>query len=372
MKDIKILTYHDLSAAYSCLIYLKSNLEKNYNVSILSFTPIEKITDKNHYSFYNKWFGYIRVFRIYFSRIYVFFLMMFSKTNIFIINDLDFFIAGYYTKKIKKNKIKIIHYNTEIHGTDVHYPNYIVKFYEKHADYPDLIVDCLKERSEYRKEKFKIKQKIYTINNTFPFSLSKKIKVDDTVKDKYLNFNNNLPILIYAGGCDLNRNLGDIIKCIPKFESNLNFVFFCYGTEFDFNSVKKMVDNYSKPSNAHIFKAIPREELFKVMEFCDIGFSYYEPSLSINHLYASPSKIYEYFACGLNVLTSNNIGINRIVNEYKLGYCIKQDDTIEDALNKILEQGLKSKTYIKNIFKDKLCYEKDSCEAIEAILNIFK
>lgn len=366
MKKIGIYTFHGLSTAYSCILYLKKELELKYDVELWNFTEPENIKTEHSHTFMSTWYGNIRFFRIYLCHLHVFFMMLFSNKETYIINDLDFFIPAYYVKKIRKNK-KIVHYNTEIHGEDVKYPKFIVNFYEKHADFPNMIIECLKERAIYRKQTFNIKKDIYVINNTLPFQLMQTYLTDSNVQSKYLDFKKELPILIYAGGCDLSRKLGDVIDCIPKFHDKLNFVFFCYGTEINFKLVEEQCNKYSKNENWRLYKAISKDELLPVMHQCDIGISYYDPKISVNHLYASPSKIFEYIAVGLNILSSDNVGMNTIINDNNLGYCIKENESIEDGINKLLEKGLQSKEINISIFKNKLCYEIDSKEAIEAL-----
>ena len=369
MKNITIFTFHDTSSAYSCLLYLKKVLEKEYNVNIWSFTPKKKINDNNSYTFESRWYGNIRYFRIFLSHIDVLLMMLFSKKELFIINDLDFFIPAYIVKKLKKN-VKIIHYNTEIHGEDVKYPNYITKFYKKHAGFPDMIIECLQERADYRRKTFNITKDIYVINNTIPKSYIDEICLKEIDTSEYLNFQRNYPILIYAGGCDLSRKLGDIINCIPNFDKKINFVFFCHGTEKDFQLVEKQISKFSKYENWRLYKSVSKDILLNVMADCDIGVSYYDPNISINHYYASPSKIFEYLGVGLSVLSSNNEGMNRIILSNNLGYCLNNDETIENGINNLLLKGLQNKDLNIKIFNDTLCYEKDSKETINLIKKI--
>lgn len=374
MKKICILSWRDVSSAYSCLFYLKNSLMKNYeNVSMWARTPRNRI-DKDkcvgYYSFHDSWYGHIRFFRKYIGRIHA--LLIAKKNDIIIINDLDFFRVGYYIKKMYPKK-KIIHYNTEIHGTDVKYSKNIVKFYERHADYPDMIIECLKERAEYRKETFGIKKKIYVINNTLPLKEIESESFSETDEkynvDEYLKFDKKLPILIYAGGCNLSRNLGDVIKSAGEFRDQLNYLFFCYGNDNDFAMVKKEGEKYE---NCKIYKAVNRSELLKIMRRCDIGVQYYDPDVSVNHYLASPSKLYEYIGVGLNIISSNNHGIDKIIQDNKIGVCFSKEEGIVRGIRKLLNQGLQDKLYIREIFKEKYCYEIDSEEALKEIQKIIE
>lgn len=368
MKKVGIFTWHDVVSAYSCLFYLKKELDKEYKVDLWGFSPKKKIQKKNqndYFSFTETWYGTIRRVRVYLAKMHV--ILMARKYDVLIINDLDFFRAGYIIKKIYSHKI-IIHYNTEIHGTDVVYPRHTISFYEKHASYPDMIIECLDERAEYRKSQYNIEKKIYVIDNTIPSSeISQSILKEEVEVSKYFTFENNLPILIYAGGCNLSRNLGDIIDSANIFEGKLNYLFFCYGSERDFGIVQHKCDQHK---NCHLYSAVGRELLLNIMNKCDIGIQYYDPNFSINHYLASPSKFYEYISVGLNVLSSKNHGIDRMIEEYNLGICFDEEEGIVGGLERLLNKGITERSYIINVFNGKLCYEINSRTAIDAMKKL--
>ncbi len=173
-------------------------------------------------------------------------------------------------------------------------------------------------------------------------------------------------IFFYAGGCNLERELGTLIKEL-SLVNNVYFLAYCYGSDNEINEVNSLCSKYLKNSLYSVNKAIPREELFEVMRNVDVGLVYYDPKLSVNHYYAAPSKFFEYISCGLNVVSTNNEGINRIIEQDEIGVCIKEGETISEAINRLLSKGLKNKNEIRKLFENKYCYEIDSTEAILAI-----
>ena len=364
MKKICILTMRDISSAYACLLYLRTALSKNSKVDIWSFSHQKQIKNAEifHNSFTDTWYGKIRRFRVYAAKLHAFIISF--KYDVLVINDLDFFRVGYYIKKIRPYTI-VIQYNTEIHGNDIKYPRHTISFYEKHVDYPDMIIECLNERGDYRKKTFGIKKHIFVINNTLPLyevnnALNSGINVSHFFKFK----NPNNLTLIYAGGCNLSRSLGDIIECAEIFLNKINFLFFCYGANKDYDAVQNEVDKYE---NCYLYKAVDRITLLNVMNFCDIGIQYYDPDFSINHYLAAPSKFFEYISVGLNVISSNNYGINQIIDKYDLGVCFTNEEGIAGGINKLLNKGLNSRKKIKKIFETQLCYEVDAQKALCAI-----
>lgn len=367
MKKIAIFSTRNVKSAYSCLLYLKEALETKYQVDLWAFTETKDVPtkyNKNFHSLIEKWYGKIRRVRLYAAKLTM--LAHVKDYDAFIINDLDFFRMGYYIKKRYPEKI-IIHYNTEIHDVDIKYPWHTITFYNKRANYPDMIIECLKERAEYRKRKYRITQDIYVINNTLPKRdldeyLSKECDIN-----QYLQFENDLPIVIYAGGCNMSRCLGDVIRYSSSFENTFNFLFFCHGKETDFKTVKIECD---KHINCKVFPAVPKDVLFHIMNKCRVGIQYYNPDVSVNHLYASPSKLYEYLGLGLNVVSSKNVGIDKIIINNGCGVCFDNTQTIYDGLQELKTKGMADKEHIKKVFSEKYAYEIDAERALDEIFRL--
>lgn len=369
MKKITIFSRKSLHTSYSCILYLKQFLEKRTQVVLWSNTPRNDIGEKylnNSYSFFETWYGKIPLIRVLLEKMQCTFYSVIGD-KVIIIQDLDFIIPAYLAKMFNK-KLTVIHYNTEIHGLDVKYPKYITRFYKKHSDFPDLIIECLQERADYRKKVFSINNEIYVINNTLP-----RDDVIFDVKDldySILKYNQNLPIIIYAGGCDLTRGLGSIIDTIGKLAQKCNFLFFLDDRSSQFDEVKRKCEPYIEKNICHIYPAIDRKKLFMYMSYCDIGINYYNPEVSINHKYASPTKFFEYMALGLKIVSTRNEGIDRIIEQEYLGKCFDKEEEIADAIEAILtDDMIKSKNEIKKIFREKYCYEVSSKKVIEEIIR---
>lgn len=366
MAKVAIFTNHDVKNAYSCLFYLKNELSKKYEVDMYARTIPELINDreKNHYYYVrNNKLRDIKFLGGLSSRIK--FLLRSFKYDVLIINDLDFFELAYYIKKFFPKK-KVIHYNTEIHGKDIPYNSHIVNFYSRHANFPDMIIECLAERAEYRKKTFGVSQQIFVIDNTLPVKEVESILNKDINTDQYFNFPNHAPIMIYAGGCGMNRGLGQLIPLIGKFKNKLNFLLFCYGTNDQINELKKSLENCD---NCKVENAVSRDVLYNVMNKCNFGLQCYPPDFSVNYLYASPSKFFEYIALGVSVISTDNIGINKMIKSDSLGICMNDELDLEAALNTILETE-PNRDQIKEIFREKYCYEIDSIRTITEIERV--
>lgn len=189
----------------------------------------------------------------------------------------------------------------------------------------------------------------------------------------YVDFNNDCPIVIYAGGCNLSRCLGNMISCSSSFEGQLNFLFFCYESKSDFAKVQNECD---KHVNCKLCPAVTKDVLFNVMDKCDIGIQYYDPTVSVNHYYASPSKLYEYMATGLSIISSNNEGINHIIVDNKIGVCFDKVEQIgfafKELLNKMKNKEIVDRNTIKQLFEKKYSYEADSRKSLEQLYKLIE
>ena len=369
-RKVVILTWNDVSMAYSCLIYLKKSLERFFYVELWSLTPnevIEKFKDDGYFSFYNNKYWKLRGIRHFIIEHEIYKKIINNPDDIYIINDLKFYKVAYYAKR-KNPDIKIIHYNTEIPGRDVKISTCTKEFYKKHANFPDLIIECLKERGNWRKRTYGISKDIYTINNTLPIEILSENHCKPPID--VLKLAKGKPVLLYAGRAGHSRNLQEILECIPHFMDRVFFLFFCYGDNKDIQALYRWGELNRSCDNFSINCAISRGELLKIMECCDIGINYYEPTFSVNHKYAAPSKFFEYIACGMNVISTKNIGIDRIILDNNIGVCIDDGESIKEALERLLQKGLESRENIKSVYLTKYEYSKDASKAISKIVSL--
>ena len=371
---ITVLTRHDLSTSYSCILYLKETLEKYAEVSLWSFTPPENIDTrfkKNSKSFlsYPVYKDINKKLNRFKEALSMFHAILISlKSDTIIVNDMEFILSVYIAKKIKKN-LKVIHYNTELYGGSVPCSVFLMKFYEKHASFPDLILECLPERAAYRKKLYKIDKPVFCINNTLPSYLAKQYISSEYKTESYVDFKVKKPILVYAGGTDKTRGLAKILESLEYISDKINVLMFCSGSENDINDIKNQCKKPISSDCCRVYKAVERKKLLNIMRRCDIGLNYYDPDIDANNKYSSPTKFYEYMAVGLKTLSSDNEGINHIIENEKIGVCMHKGETLAAAIDRMLNSNLKSKDEISKLFFEKYCYENDAKEAIEQIIH---
>jgi len=77
---------------------------------------------------------------------------------------------------------------------------------------------------------------------------------------------------------------------------------------------------------------LDHDTLFSVTRSCDLGLCLIEP-ISLSYYYALPNKLIEYVQAGLPVVGSDLPEIRRIMNEYFIGWILKEDDDLQTLMN---------------------------------------
>lgn len=368
--------------AYSGLKYLTKALKSNgMDVELRAKIPKEMIWETNEWeinvkSFYDSWYGSIPLLRRYLVHLHMLILGIFIS-DIIIFHELTFFRHVVFLKRIFPKK-RFIHYCTELYTEeDVPQDKRLLKFYKKHANIPDLIIECDKGREKLRREMYGINKPTVVIPNTIPKSeIPKKGLEGSLAKMAELpKIPTGVPVLVYTGGAYLHRQLDMIIDAISNIDKKIFFLAFCYGEREAIINLENVCERKLGSKYYKICDSVPRDELLKCINEATAGVVYYKPSLSIGNLYASPTKLFEYIGAGVPVISSNNPEIVSLIEKNNLGICVKDEsvEALTNAINEIVfnkEKILQIKKSQETAFNNSLCYEVAAKEAIETIMEI--
>lgn len=116
-------------------------------------------------------------------------------------------------------------------------------------------------------------------------------------------------------------------------------------------------------SRVHIHDRVPRDSLPETFRSYDAGIVMYPvtPQRDVNSQFAAPNKLYEYTACGLAVIASNNPSLSFVARD-GLGWLMKTAESAEvtQVLREVCSTELLD-THRRNsysLFKSELNYEK--------------
>lgn len=374
-SEVLILSAIDPTRAYSCIKYLYNELIKSHiypecwcrvpkssmdsykswggNVNSYcsnSFFELPKIR-----TWHMKWVGILKALKF--------------RNKTIICHDLFHYKACSTVKKIFPNTNLILYFTEIYNEKHSEYLYNLQKYFECCPNVADLMIECDYKREEYRKYKNNVKIPTTTILNTIPY-----FEVEELLKKERVS--NKIPIIVFSGGVHEAGEFSIIIDSLKDIKFEFELDFYCFGTKDAINSLRceceeKLKGKYKLITNR------PREEVLEQIHMADIGIVYYDPEYSINTRYAAPTKFFEYVSLGIPVMSSGNESLIKIIDDYGLGEYMKSNDIVgmKNGLYKLLSSKIYREQITKNetmAFKEHLCYEVQSKEAIDMIKSISK
>jgi glycosyltransferase involved in cell wall biosynthesis len=145
---------------------------------------------------------------------------------------------------------------------------------------------------------------------------------------QYRHSNRHSKKLFYIGNLTGNRGMKQMISIITSLKSrNENFELICIGRHD--NSLKKYLTGVSDYQNVksqiHFIDYLPLTEALKFSTDCLAGIALYDDLP--NHRDSLSTKMFEYMAVGLPVITSDFPLYRDIIEKNDCGYCIHPDST---------------------------------------------
>lgn len=352
MKKVLILSAVDPTRAYSCIKYLYESLKKKYDcklccASLKNDDELRK-WDNNIHNFFGYVFGRLPKVRMLQMRVMGFLFAFKYRNNVIVCHDLFHYKTASFVKMLFPKTVLVLYFTEIYNDKSVWWQKKIQKSFDKSKKRIDYVIECDYFRMLYRKEKYCFRHIDY-IYNTLP-----NTEIKQLVKDE--NVNKSEYIIIYAGAAS-SRVLNIIIDAVKSVKYNNIFEICCYGNPEEIDLLKEKC--IRTKINFRIRANLDRKTVFNYMEKADVGIVYYDPTYSINTLYAAPTKFFEYLGHGLAVVSSKNISLEMLINKYSLGEVMDTNDVeaMTDAIDKVIENIDFYKTNVKDAYDNYLCYE---------------
>ena len=287
MKKILILSAVDPTRAYSCIKYLYEYLKKKYDcklccASLKNDDELRK-WDNNIHNFFGYVFGRLPKVRMLQMRVMGFLFAFKYRNNVIVCHDLFHYKAASFAKMLFPKTVLVLYFTEIYNDKSVWWQKKIQKSFDKSKKRIDYVIECDYFRMLYRKEKHSIRHIDY-IYNTLPKSeIRQVIKTDNVNKSEYR--------IIYAGAAS-SKVVDIIIEAVKSVKYNNIFEICCYGNPEEIDLLKEKC--VRTKINFRIRANLDRKTVFNYMDKADIGIAYYDPTYSINTLYAAPTKFFEY------------------------------------------------------------------------------
>lgn len=249
---------------------------------------------------------------------------------------------------------------------------------KKYAAAPDIVIDVDPFRARIREKAYGLARTPYVLRNTFPLShMPPPASRGELWKLAGLAFPpRGIPVLVHAGGIGIEKPLDRIIDAVAELDRPIFLLAFCAASEGEIHRFRNYAAQKMKPGTYHLCSSVARERLRARLWEADIGVVDYSFSAepTTNQKYCAPTKLYEFMACGLAILGSNNDSLRDVIEREGIGRCARGDGIrdLAAALMDLLDQDLSAmKTRARVVFMESYSYERTCDTEIAAIAQDF-
>jgi glycosyltransferase involved in cell wall biosynthesis len=271
----------------------------------------------------------------FFFNVRLFFILLFTKSDMLLSNDLDTLPANYMASLFKR-KNKLIYdsheYFTEAEGLTG--KNFKKKVWEKIEKYIFPKVDF-----------------VYTVNESIAQIYSNKYKKDVWVvrncplltEKSYLKTRSELGLpedkkilLVQGAYIDPDRGVMEALLAMQYIEHAILLII---GSGREIKNLKQASVSHQLTHKVLFIDKMPYEELIHYTHRADIGLTLDKP-IHLNYKYSLPNKIFDYIHAGLPVVASRLPEIDKVFAKYEIGMQIPSHDAA--VMAQIFKQALYS------------------------------
>lgn len=177
----------------------------------------------------------------------------------------------------------------------------------------ECIIEANKERAEIFKERYKLNNVTYVLNiSKLAFSgVQRTLPEDGSV------------MMVYQGVISKGRNLSFFAKCLKELPANYHMMFIGDGDGLD--DLKNTARELSVEKRIEFTGRLSNDEMLEKLKACHIGIISY-PFTSLNNIYCSPNKIFEYSALSLPYMATEQPFFKKVQSQYRIGRTFKFND----------------------------------------------
>lgn len=358
MKRVIVSVTNDLNTDQRVAKVCNSLSENNFDVLIVgrklkdSIPIIRNYKTKRIKLFFNKGVLFYAEYNL-----RLFFILLFSKKDILLANDLDTLLANYLVSKIQRKKL-------------------VYDSHELFTEVPELVNRPFVKSTWTKLENWILPnlKNTYTVCNSIADFYNVKYKTNFKVV-RNLPISNQLEkagnsistdnkkVILYQGAVNIGRGLELMIETIKLLE---NHTLVIVGDGDILNDLKELVANQNLTSKVKFLGKVSPKELKKITPSAAIGISL-EEDLGLNYKFALPNKIFDYIQAEVPILVSNLPEMKQIVLDYKVGEIVENRKPEELAL--VIKNMLQKDYTLKLKFaKENLTWKSEE----KILLNIFK
>jgi len=363
-KKVKVCHLSSVHFAIDTRIFFKQckTLSNFYQVCLIAIHPIKENIEGIEIIPFKRYHN--RKFRVFCSWFIMLIKALKVKAKIYHFHDPELIPCGLILKALGKKVIWDVHENIADDIYDKHWIKYrktayyVFSFFEFLACKSFYLI--LAEKS-YLKRYEKKSRQISLVLNYCQIEF-----FEPHIKTEYKSNGN----LFYIGILLENRGIIQILQAIKLLKDDgYNFHFHCVGELFsDLNNQIHALPFYDEiKGQLHFYGRKTLDKGYEIAKNMDIGMCLIWPMK--NSMESYPTKLFEYMAVGLPIITSNFPLYESVVLENKVGYCVNplEIESIKKSILDIHNDVEKSKHmgYLgKNKVKELYSWDSESAELI--------
>lgn len=266
----------------------------------------------------------------------LFFFLLFRRYDLYLSNDLDTLLPNYLISKIKG---KPLVYDSHEYFTGVpeiqHRP--VVKAVWTRLEkwiFPKLKKVVTVNESIAQLYKSEYNTEVEVVRNISDSSLPEKVKSREELglpKDAFILINQ-------GAGINVDRGMEEALEALNVLPANVILLIVGNG-----DAVPGLVQqaNDMGLSGRVLFK--PKQPYLEMLQYTlnsDCGLSLDKP-LSPNYQFSLPNKVFDYIKCGLPLVVSDVVEVQKVVRKYHIGEVIvdHQPQNIANSVLSIMDKG---------------------------------
>ena len=245
---------------------------------------------------------------------------------------------------------------------------------KKWGHVPDIVIDVDPFRARIRKEYYRLKKLPHVLRNTLPHRQLPPRAPSGRLWELAETFPPpaGAPILVYTGGIFEDKPFNRIVDAVAGLKRNVFLLAFCTGPDALIQHYRNYAATQLAPGSFCLHRAISREQLRASLWEADVGIVDYSYAAipTQNQRYCAPTKLYEYMACGLAILGSNNDSLRDVIEREGIGLCARGDAPADltCALGEMLRQDLPAmKARAREAFATRYSYETACVDEVRQI-----
>jgi glycosyltransferase involved in cell wall biosynthesis len=296
----------------------------------------------------------------------LFFLLLFSRADLFLSNDLDTLLANWLASRIRRKPLvhdchEYFRGVPELNGRPI-----TVRIWKM---IEDRIFPKLKKVYAVNTSIAEIYHKEYGnevgVIRNMPFRVSEeKVK---TRKD--IGIDEDARIILYQGAVNVDRGIEEAIEAMNHIRTKAVLVIIGVGDIYE--KLREQVGQVGLADRVVFVGQVPMEELAAFTRMADIGISI-EKDVSLNYHFCLPNKFLDYIQCNIPVLVSPMVEMKAIVEKYNIGEMIASHDPVylAEKIDDMLTIPERLSLYRRNMIHaaDELCWENEG----KTLINIFR